>query len=135
MQPRQQLALALIDTSAHMGGRLPELFGGFDRADLPAPVPYPASCVPQAWSAASSLLLVRALLGLEPDLLDNHVALRPRLPAGIRTLDAVDVPLGPHRLSVRVRGAVTEVELDGVRVDSGGSTADPARGPPTDRSS
>ena len=28
------------------GGRLPELFCGFDRAEFPAPVPYPTSCSP-----------------------------------------------------------------------------------------
>lgn len=113
----QQLAMALIDASAHTGGRLPELFGGFDRADLPAPVPYPASCVPQAWSAASSLLIVRALLGLEPDLLNGLVALRPRLPAAIDELGVVNIPLGRHRLDVRVQGDHVDVDLDGRRLE------------------
>lgn len=113
----QRLAMALIDASAHTGGRLPELFGGFDRADLPAPVPYPASCVPQAWSAASSLLIVRALLGLEPDLLDGRVALRPRLPVGIDELAVVNIPLGRHRLDVRVQGDHVDVDLDGRRLE------------------
>ena len=39
------------------------------------PVAYPASCSPQAWSSASILLLVRTMLGLEPD---------PRRAAGVR---------------------------------------------------
>ncbi len=113
----QRLAMALIDASAHAGGRLPELFGGFDRTDLPAPVPYPASCVPQAWSAASSLLIVRALLGLEPDLLDGLVALRPRLPSSIDELGVVNVPLGRHRMDVRVRGGQVDVDIDGRRLE------------------
>ncbi len=113
-----QLALALIGASAHLDGRLPELFGGFDRADLPAPVPYPASCIPQAWSAASSLLIVRALLGLEPDLLTGSVRLRPRLPTGIDTLGVRNIPLGQHRLGIRVRGDRVDVDLDGARIET-----------------
>ena len=31
------------------------------------PVAYPSSCSPQAWSSASVLLLVRAMLDLQPD--------------------------------------------------------------------
>ena len=113
-----RLALALVATSAHNGGRLPELFGGFDRSDLPEPVPYPASCTPQAWSAASSLLIVRALLGLEPDLLAGRVEVRPRLPDGITSLGVVNVPLGSHRLNVHVRGDHVEVALDGISIDA-----------------
>jgi glycogen debranching enzyme len=36
-------------------GRFPEMFTGFDRRDFPRPVPYPASCSPQAWAAAAPL--------------------------------------------------------------------------------
>lgn len=50
----------------HFGGRPPELFAGISRDEVPVPVPYPSSCSPQAWSSASILLLVRALLGIEP---------------------------------------------------------------------
>jgi glycogen debranching enzyme len=114
-----RLALALIETSSHNGGRLPELFAGFDRSDLTVPVPYPASCIPQAWAAASSLLIVRSLLGLEPDLLTGRVVLRPRLPEGMSLLSAVNVELGSHRLEVRVHGDEVEVELDGSPVDQG----------------
>ena len=35
--------------------RLPELFGGDDRSALGRPVPYPAACRPQAWSAAAAV--------------------------------------------------------------------------------
>ena len=107
----QQLAMGLIDASAWSGGRLPELFAGFDRSDLPAPVPYPASCSPQAWAAASPLLVVRALLGLEPDLPAGHVRLRPRLPAQVRHLRLENIPLGAHRLSVEVVDGETQASI------------------------
>lgn len=42
---------------------------GTSSAALPGrrPVPYPASCRPQAWSAAAAVAVVTALLGLRPD--------------------------------------------------------------------
>ena len=39
--------------------RLPELWSGEGR-----PVPYPAACRPQAWSAASAVVAARALNAL-----------------------------------------------------------------------
>ncbi|HLT84573.1 MAG TPA: glycogen debranching N-terminal domain-containing protein [Phototrophicaceae bacterium] len=56
----------LIDASRAFGGRLPELFCGFDRAEKPVPVPYPTSCSPQAWAAAVPFELLRIALGLAP---------------------------------------------------------------------
>ncbi len=107
----QQLAMGLIDSSAWSGGRLPELFAGFARSDLPAPVPYPASCSPQAWAAASPLLIVRALLGLEPDLPAGCVRLRPRLPVAVHHLRLENVPLGSHRLSVEIADGVVDATI------------------------
>ena len=54
-----------LAAATHFGGRPPELFAGISRDEVPVPVAYPASCSPQAWSSASVLLLVRAMLGLE----------------------------------------------------------------------
>ena len=62
-----QVALGLVDASEAWNGRLPELFSGLDRSDVGTPVPFPTSCSPQAWAAATPFLLLRAVLGLEPD--------------------------------------------------------------------
>ena len=97
-----QLTDALLDCSAHSAGRLPELFAGFDRADLAAPIPYPTSCSPQAWSAASPLLLVRSMLGLQPDIPRGRIRLRPRLPAGIHRLHATGIPIGGERVTIDI---------------------------------
>jgi glycogen debranching enzyme len=58
----QRLAGALFEAAAAFGGRLPELFCGFDRAEYPVPLPYPTSCSPQAWSSAAPVQLVSSLL-------------------------------------------------------------------------
>jgi len=41
--------------------RLPELFGGHPASEAWPPVPYPASCRPQAWAAAAVVPIARAL--------------------------------------------------------------------------
>jgi glycogen debranching enzyme len=48
---------------------------------LDRPVPYPASCRPQAWSAASAAVLISVALGFEPDAPAGRLTLRPARPA------------------------------------------------------
>ncbi len=55
------LARQLLDAAAALGWQLPELFGGFGRDEVAAPVPYPTSCRPQAWSAAAAVVVAEAL--------------------------------------------------------------------------
>ncbi|MGV9819774.1 amylo-alpha-1,6-glucosidase [Nocardia xishanensis] len=75
-----RLATGLLDAAAAFDGRLPELFCGFPRSRFAVPVPYPTSCSPQAWASAAPLLLVRAFLGLNPDVPRRTLTVRPRLP-------------------------------------------------------
>ena len=105
----QQLAGALIDAAGASDGRLPELFGGFSRSDIAAPVPYPTSCSPQAWASASPLLLVRAMLGLEPDATEGALALRPRLPDSVGHLTLTGIRVGDHRIDIEARDGTAVV--------------------------
>ena len=61
------VAEALLSALAAFDGRPPELFAGDARSSQPAPLPYPAACRPQAWSAASAVSLVSSVLGVHPD--------------------------------------------------------------------
>ncbi|MCI4064835.1 amylo-alpha-1,6-glucosidase [Micromonospora sp. R77] len=72
-----QLADGLLGAAEAFAYRLPELYGGDDRALLGRPVPYPAACHPQAWSAAAAVLLLQAGVGLYPDVPAGRVELRP----------------------------------------------------------
>ncbi len=93
---------ALVDAATHFDFRFPELFGGSPESGLP--VPYPASCRPQAWSAASAGALVTASLGLQADVPGGRLAVRPMRPA----------PFGDLRVrGLRVRGEAVEVDVDG----------------------
>lgn len=59
------LARGLLRAAEGFGDRLPELFGGHPAAEVEPPLPYPASCRPQAWAAASAVPIAQAL-GLVP---------------------------------------------------------------------
>lgn len=75
-----KVATALIEASQTSAGRLPELFCGFSREEIPVPVSYPTACSPQAWAAAAPLAIVSALLDLQPDATSGTVRARNRLP-------------------------------------------------------
>ncbi len=62
-----RVALALFEAAEHFDWSLPEVFAGFDRAETPFPIAYPTAARPQAWAAGTPILLLRLLLGLEPD--------------------------------------------------------------------
>ncbi|MCX5255294.1 amylo-alpha-1,6-glucosidase [Streptomyces canus] len=80
--------------------RLPELWGGDARTDTPAPVPYPASCRPQAWSAASAVALMTALTGLDPDVPAGRLHLRPTGPLPVGMLTVAGLTVRGERLDV-----------------------------------
>lgn len=113
-----RLAEALLEAADRFGGRLPELFCGFDRGEFPEPVPYPAACSPQAWASAAPFLLLRALLGLEPDVPGAVVGLAPHVPEQYQPLTVDNVLIGEHRTSIRVSAAGAEVTdaPEGLRV-------------------
>jgi hypothetical protein len=55
-----QLARGLVAAATAFDYRMPELYSG-DPASAGAPVPYPAACRPQAWSAAAAVVAAAAL--------------------------------------------------------------------------
>jgi glycogen debranching enzyme len=64
--------------------RMPELFCGFARQRGEGPILYPVACAPQAWAAASVLLLFQACLGLTINGPERQVLFtRPCLPAAV----------------------------------------------------
>jgi glycogen debranching enzyme len=112
-----RLTEAMLDASAHFNGRLPELFAGVARADLGVPASYPASCSPQAWAAASPLLLLRAMLRFDPWVSRRRLHLAPALPESISNIVLHDVRVDGRRLNLRIYGGEVEVDgLDGVEL-------------------
>ena len=94
----------LARVAPDFGDRLPELFAGTDaRAGQPV-LAYPASCRPQAWSAAASVAMLQAALGLSAD-----------VPGGVLRVAPPDAFAGwlPLRVGgLRVAGHPLAVEVD-----------------------
>ena len=103
------VATGILDAAASFGGRLPELFCGFDRAEFAAPVPFPTSCSPQAWSAAAPLMLMRTLLRLEPSVSQGEVRIAPALPDRYAPLSLRNIIIGGARVSVDTDGTLVNV--------------------------
>lgn len=53
------MASGLLTAADAFDGRLPELFGDFDRSDFPVPVRYLRAGSPQAWASAATLAAAR----------------------------------------------------------------------------
>lgn len=101
----------LLDAAPAFDFRLPELYGGFSAGSGLAgsgavgPVPYPAACRPQAWSAAVGPAFVQALLGLDVDAPNGVVSLAPMSPSPVGAYEVTNIRLGSGTLSVRVDAA------------------------------
>ena len=62
-----RIAGALLEAARFFDWSLPEVFAGYRRGDTPFPIAYPTAARPQAWAAGTPVLLLRLLLGVEPD--------------------------------------------------------------------
>jgi glycogen debranching enzyme len=107
----RRVVRALLDCAPYFDYRLPELFAGFERGGDAPPGIVPTSARPQAWAAGTPVLLLRALLALEPDP-DARVlrAGATGLPAWAEGLALEGVQAFGRRWSVRVESGAAAVE-------------------------
>jgi glycogen debranching enzyme len=105
------LIQGLLRTAPMVDHRLPELYSGEQWGDVVSPAPYPASCRPQAWAAATGIAMLTALLGIRPDIPNGRVVLAPLgLTDGAADgLEVHGLRVGNGTLSVRIRGSEVEV--------------------------
>jgi glycogen debranching enzyme len=106
----EHVLAGLLDAADAFGGRLPELFCGFGRDEIPVPVPYPTSCSPQAWAASVPYELLRIVVGLEADVPRGRLVATPAMSL------AGDVRIDGLRLgncTVSLHADAAEVQLDG----------------------
>jgi glycogen debranching enzyme len=99
-----QVAAGILDAAEFFEGRLPEAFGGYEREQTKYPVQYPTACSPQAWSTGTPLLLLRTMLGFEPQ--GEHLVVDPALPTSIGHLELLDIPGRWGRIDAFGRGRV-----------------------------
>ena len=99
----------IVDAAAAFGNRLPELFAGLARDEFSFPVSYPTSCSPQAWSSASPLLLIRAMLGLDVDPGTREPTIDPHLPAYLGHVDLQGIRCGANGWRIQASGTTGEI--------------------------
>jgi glycogen debranching enzyme len=102
---------ATVEAAAHFDYRLPEVFAGFARDHTRFPVVYPTASSPQAWAAATPVLLLQAVLGLVPDRAEHVLRSEAsRVPEWLEGLSLTGVHAFDRRWMVRVAGGAVSVE-------------------------
>ncbi|MFF1956450.1 glycogen debranching N-terminal domain-containing protein [Streptomyces sp. NPDC058220] len=96
------LAAGLLTASAGFDARLPELFAGHGSATDEWPSPYPASCRPQAWAAASSVMVLQSVLGLSADVPGGTITVAPAFAEAYRPLKVEGLDVAGGRLDIAV---------------------------------
>lgn len=76
------LADGLLAAAEGFGYRMPELHSGDSSEQTASPIPYPAACRPQAWSAAAAVAVLGARLGLRADAQAGRLDVQPSPSAG-----------------------------------------------------
>jgi glycogen debranching enzyme len=94
----------IFEASWFFNHRLPEVFAGYERAKTRYPVQYTTACIPQAWAAATPMLGIRTLLGLEPKGEVLTSAADPILPFWMGTLTVDGIPGRWGRAKVVAKG-------------------------------
>jgi glycogen debranching enzyme len=108
----QRVALAMFEAAEYTDHRLPELFCGFDRSEYPEPVPYPTSCSPQAWAAATPVHLLRVLLRHDPHVAMKGLWLDPVLPPELGDVRITNCPIDGSRMTITVKD--NKLSLEGL---------------------
>ena len=99
-QEANSVAAALLAAAPRFDYRLPEVFAGYSRNEVREPVELPRSCSPQAWAAGTVPLLVRAMLGVEPDPENRKLLAEPVLPEGVEGIRLEGVPAFGERHAI-----------------------------------
>jgi glycogen debranching enzyme len=110
----------LLAAAAAFDYRLPELYGGDGRSAMPRPVPYPAACRPQAWSAAAAVVLLSAIVGVTADVPAGALTVSPMAPSPVGALevDGLGVAGQPLSLSIAADGSLRTIDAPpGLTVD------------------
>jgi glycogen debranching enzyme len=102
----------LLAAASSFDMRLPELFCGFGRGSVEAPVPYPVACLPQAWAAGAVFMLAQACLGLRIDAWNATVFVNnPALPSGVNHLRITRLSVGTGIVNIEVTRRANKIDV------------------------
>ncbi|HJW00348.1 MAG TPA: glycogen debranching N-terminal domain-containing protein [Arthrobacter sp.] len=105
----QRIATALFEAADYSDGRLPELFCGFSRDQVPEPVPYPTACSPQAWAATTPIMLITSLMRYDAHVSRGGFWMDPALPESYGNLHITNAPMAGSRITIEIAGSEPSV--------------------------
>ncbi len=106
----QRISTALLEAAEYSDGRLPELFCGFSREQLAAPVPYPTACSPQAWAATAPIQLITSLMRYDAHVSRGGFWMDPALPESFGDLHISNAPMAGGRITIDIAQSVPSVQ-------------------------
>jgi len=83
------LIRGLLAAASGFRYRMPELHSGDSASECGRPVPYPAACRPQAWSAAAAISVLGSVLGLQPDAVTGALGVDPSPVVGALSVEGL----------------------------------------------
>jgi glycogen debranching enzyme len=97
-----ELARGLFDLAAlYPDRRVPECVGGYTRGEWPSPGAYPRANVAQLWNASGYIMLMQAILGLQPVAPLDLLVVDPVLPAWMPEVLVHDLRLAGATVTLR----------------------------------
>lgn len=113
----ERLAQAMIEVlESSEDFRLPELFCGFRRRGNAPPVPYQVACKPQAWSAGSVFLMLKAMLGISMETDQSYLVFNfPTLASKMESLEIKNLRARDWEMDLRLRQGVRGAQVDVIR--------------------
>jgi glycogen debranching enzyme len=97
-----ELAGALFDLGRlYDFGRIPECVGGYARTEFPHPGAYPRANPLQLWNQSAYIMLLQALLGLQPLAPLHTLVLDPVLPPWLSEITLRDLRVGNATATIR----------------------------------
>ncbi|MGH7529764.1 MAG: glycogen debranching N-terminal domain-containing protein [Gemmatimonadales bacterium] len=97
-----ELARALFDLATlYPGTRVPECVGGYARGDWPSPGAYPRANPLQLWNTSGYVMLMQAILGLQPVAPLDLLVVDPALPTWLPEVVVHDLRLAGAMASLR----------------------------------
>ncbi len=108
------LARGLLAAAEAFDYRMPELHSGDAAEATSVPVPYPAACRPQAWSAAAAISVLGSILGLRPG--DGALVVSPMTAVGALSVTGLRFGGADVALTVNADGEVTSASGAAIEV-------------------
>ena len=97
--------------------RLPELFCGFSQKEAQRPIEYPVACSPQAWACGSIYLIIQSLLGINADVINNRIYLKPILPDKINKVEVKNLKISDNRASFILNKEGNHIKISEVKIE------------------